>query len=219
MPPDERVRLGMVGGGKDAFIGAIHRIAARLDDAYILVCGALSSDPERARASATGLGLEPARSYASYTEMFARESSRPDRMEVVAIVTPNHLHYPVARAALAGGFHVICDKPLATSIAEAEDLVRLAGTANRIFAVTYNYSGYPMVRQARSMVGRGDIGTLRVVQVEYAQAWLAGPLESTGQKQAAWRTDPARAGPGGAIADIGSHAFHLACFVTDQISK
>jgi predicted dehydrogenase len=219
MPPDERVRLGMVGGGKDAFIGAIHRIAARLDDAYILVCGALSSDPERARASATGLGLEPARSYASYTEMFARESSRPDRMEAVAIVTPNHLHYPVARGALAGGFHVICDKPLATSIAEADELVRLAGAAKRVFAVTYNYSGYPMVRQARSMVGRGDIGTLRVVQVEYAQAWLAGPLESTGQKQAAWRTDPARAGPGGAIADIGSHAFHLACFVTGQIPE
>jgi predicted dehydrogenase len=219
MRPDERVRLGMVGGGKDAFIGAVHRIAARLDDAYVLVCGALSSDPEQARASAIALGLEPARSYASYAEMIARERDRPDRMEVVAIVTPNHLHYPVARAALAGGFHVICDKPLATSIAEAEDLVRLAGTANRIFAVTYNYSGYPMVRQARSMVMRGDIGTLRVVQVEYAQAWLAGPLESTGHKQAAWRTDPARSGPGGAIGDIGSHAFHLASFVTGQVPE
>jgi predicted dehydrogenase len=219
MHPDERVRLGMVGGGKDAFIGAVHRIAARLDDAYVLVCGALSSDPERARASAIELGLEPARSYASYAEMIAREHDRPDRMEVVAIVTPNHLHYPIARAALAGGFHVICDKPLTTSIAEADDLVRLAGTASRVFAVTYNYSGYPMIRQARSTVMRGDIGALRVVQVEYAQAWLAGPLESTGQKQAAWRTDPMRSGPGGAIGDIGSHAFHLACFVTGQVPE
>ena len=219
MRPNDRVRLGMVGGGQGAFIGAVHRIAARLDDAYSLVCGALSSEPERARASGFELGLDPARSYGSYTEMFAAERNRPDAMEVVAIVTPNHLHYPVACAALAAGFHVICDKPLATSTAEADELVRLGAEAQRIFAVTYNYSGYPMVRQARSMVARGDLGALRVVQVEYAQAWLAGPLESTGQKQAAWRTDPAQSGPGGAIGDIGSHAFHLTCFVTGRVPE
>ena len=173
----------MVGGGQGAFIGAVHRIAARLDDAYSLVCGALSSDAERARASGIELGLDPARSYGSYAEMFAAERNRPDGMEVVAIVTPNHLHYPVARAALEAGFHVICDKPLATSTAEADELVRLGAEAGRIFAVTYNYSGYPMVRQARAMVARGDLGALRVVQVEYAQAWLAGPLESTARSR------------------------------------
>ena len=151
--------------------------------------------------------------------MFAAERTRSDGMEAVAIVTPNHLHYPVARAALHAGFHVICDKPLATSVAEADALAQLAADADRIFAVTYNYSGYPMVRQARAMVARGDIGALRVVQVEYAQAWLAGPLEATGQKQAAWRTDPSQAGSGGAIGDIGSHAFHLACFVSRPRSR
>lgn len=211
---DGRVRLGMVGGGKGAFIGAVHRIAARLDDGYTLVCGALSSDPARARASGAEIGLDPSRAYGSYAEMFAAEHTRPDGMEVVAIVTPNHLHYSVALAALKAGYHVICDKPLATSVREAEELARLTAEAACIFAVTYNYSGYAMVRQARAMMVQGEIGALRVVQVEYPQEWLAGPLESAGQKQAAWRTDPAQSGPGGAIGDIGSHAFHLACFVT-----
>jgi predicted dehydrogenase len=146
--------------------------------------------------------------------MFARERARPDGMEAVAIVTPNDLHHPIARAALQAGFHVICDKPLITAIAEADALVRLAAETKRIFAVTYNHSGYPMVRQARAMVERGDIGALRVLQVEYPQAWLAAPLEATGQRQATWRTDLSKSGPGGAIGDIGSHAFHLACFVT-----
>jgi predicted dehydrogenase len=219
MTANDRIRLGMVGGGQGAFIGAVHRIAARLDDGYDLVCGALSSDPARAHASAAEIGLDAARSYGSYTEMFAAERTRADGMEVVAIVIPNHLHHRVARAALQAGFHVICDKPLATSVAEADELVQLAADAARIFAVTYNYSGYPMVRQARAMVARGDIGALRVVQVEYAQAWLAGPLETTGQKQAAWRTDPSRAGAGGAIGDIGSHAFHLACFVSGRVPE
>ena len=203
--------------GMGAFIGAVHRIAARLDNHYVLVAGALSSDPPRARASGRELSLDPMRSYGSYTEMFAAECGRADGIEVVTIVTPNHMHHPVARAALEAGLHVICDKPLATSATEADELVRLAADAQRIFAVTYNYTGYPMVRQARAMVARGDIGALRVVQVEYAQAWLAGPLESSGQRQALWRTDPARSGPGGAIGDIGSHAFHLACFVTGRV--
>jgi predicted dehydrogenase len=212
--PKERVRLGMVGGGEGAFIGAVHRIAARIDDACELVCGALSADPARARASGAALGLDPARCYDTYATMLAAERARPDGMEAVVIVTPNHLHHPVAAAALDAGFHVICDKPLANSVAEADDLASRAAAARRIFAVTYNYSGYAMVRQARAMVASGALGALRVVQVEYPQGWLAGPLEATGQKQAAWRTDPARTGPGGAIGDIGSHAFHLACFVT-----
>ena len=204
----------MVGGGQGAFIGAVHRMAARLDDAYQLVCGALSSNAVRAHEFAAEIGLDPDRSYSTYNEMFVRERSRPDGMQAVAIVTPNHLHHPIARAALHAGFHVICDKPLSTTVAEADDLVRLAAQTKRIFAVTYNYSGYPMVRQARAMVERGDIGAMRVLQVEYPQSWLATPLEATGQKQATWRTDPSKSGPGGAIGDIGSHAFHLACFVT-----
>ncbi|MBI3516441.1 MAG: Gfo/Idh/MocA family oxidoreductase [Proteobacteria bacterium] len=212
----ERVRLGVVGGGQGAFIGAVHRIAARLDDAYTLVCGALASDAERARASGAALGLDPARCYDSYAAMFAAERARADGMEAVAIVTPNHLHHAIASAALDAGFHVICDKPLATSVDEADDLVRRAAAAQRIVAVTYNYSGYAMVRQARAMVARGDLGALRLAQVEYPQGWLAGPLETTGQKQAVWRTDPVRAGPGGAIGDIGSHAFQLVCFITGQ---
>ncbi len=214
MPGQDRIRLGMVGGGQGAFIGAVHRFAARLDDQYTLVCGALSSDPERARASGADLGLDPSRSYGDYAAMFAAERARPDGMEAVAIVTPNHLHHPIALAALQAGFHVICDKPLATTIGEARDLVAATAAADRIFAVTYNYSGYPMVRQARAMLRQGLLGTLRVVQAEYVQGWLANSLESSGQKQAAWRTDPAQSGPGGAIGDIGTHAFHLASFVT-----
>ncbi len=209
-----RIRLGMVGGGQGAFIGAVHRMAARLDDKYSLVCGALSSDPERARASGAEIGLDPDRAYGSYAEMFAAERARPDGMEVVAIVTPNHMHFPVARAALEAGFHVICDKPLVTHVADAEALVDLAARSGKLFAVTYNYSGSAMVRQAREMVAAGELGAIRVVQVEYPQAWLASDIESSGQKQASWRTDPAQSGAGGALGDIGTHAFQLACFVT-----
>jgi predicted dehydrogenase len=209
----------MVGGGQGAFIGAVHRIAARLDDNYVLLCGAFSSDPERARESGRALGLDPARCYGSYPEMFAAEHGRADMIEAVAIVTPNHFHHPVASAALRAGLHVICDKPLATSVAESDELVQLAAASHRIFAVTYNYSGYPMIRQARAMVADGAIGALRVAQVEYPQAWLAGPLEATGQKQAAWRTDPAQSGPGGATGDIGTHAFQLVCFVTGSVPE
>jgi predicted dehydrogenase len=209
-----RIRLGMVGGGQGAFIGAVHRIAARIDDAFVLVAGALSSDPERARRSGHEIGLDPARCYASHAAMFAAEAARDDGIEAVAIVTPNHLHAPVARAALQAGLHVICDKPLTTTVAEAEALVALAAESGRVFAVTYNYSGYPMVRQARAMVAQGLLGDLRVVRAQYAQAWLADALEQTGQKQAAWRTDPARSGAGGAIGDIGTHAYHLMRFVT-----
>jgi predicted dehydrogenase len=209
-----RWRLGMIGGGRGAFIGAVHRMAARLDDRYELVAGVLSSDPQRARDSGADLLLDPSRCYASVEEMIRAESSRADRIDVVAIVTPNHLHYAPAKQFLDAGFHVICDKPLTISIADAEDLQATADRVKRVLAVTYNYSGYPMVRQAKQMIASGELGSLRLVQVEYAQDWLTTPLETEGQKQAQWRADPQRSGVAGAIADIGTHAFHLAEFVT-----
>jgi predicted dehydrogenase len=209
-----RIRYGMVGGGQGAFIGAVHRIAARLDHEYELVAGALSADPARAKASAAEIGLPDERAYGSFAELFEGEAARSDRMEAVAIVTPNYMHFPIADMALRHGFHVICDKPLATTSAEGSALARLAKETGLVFAVTYNYTGYPMVRQARAMVARGEIGDVRVVQVEYPQAWLTDALEATGQKQAAWRTDPARSGVGGCVGDLGTHAFNLACFVT-----
>ena len=211
--PPPRVRLGMIGGGEGAFVGAIHRIAARLDDRYELVAGALSSTPEKARRSAAAVGLAPERSYADFHEMLAAEAARPDGIEMAAIVTPNHLHAPAALACLKAGVHVICDKPLTTAVSKALELRAAATASNRIFAVTYNYSGYPLVRHAREMVEAGELGDLRLVRVQYAQDWLTEPLEATGQKQADWRTDPARSGEGGCIGDIGTHAFQLAHFV------
>jgi predicted dehydrogenase len=208
------IRLGMVGGGEGAFIGAVHRIAARLDGHYALVAGALSASPEKARRSGAALGLAPDRSYGTFVEMARAEAARPDGIEAVAIVTPNHIHTPAATAFLEAGVHVICDKPLATSLAEARGLQELAIARQRIFAVTYNYTGYPLVRHARALIADGALGEIRVIQVEYCQDWLTEPLEGTGQKQAAWRTDPAQAGRGGCLGDIGTHAYHLAGFVT-----
>ncbi|SFU54150.1 Gfo/Idh/MocA family protein [Pseudoduganella namucuonensis] len=204
-----RVRLGMVGGGEGAFIGAVHRHAARLDDRYELVAGALSSTAEASQRSGRALGLDPARIYDSYGQMAKAESAREDGIEAVSIVTPNHMHAPVARAFLEAGIHVICDKPVTTNSADARMLKALAEERGLIFAVTHNYSAYPLVRHAQRMVREGALGQIRVVQVEYAQDWLAEALEQGGQKQAAWRTDPAKAG-GGAIGDIGSHAWQLA---------
>jgi predicted dehydrogenase len=209
-----RIRLGMVGGGPGAFIGAVHRIAARMDDHYELVAAALSSDAARSRSAAQDLHIAPDRAYDSYTEMAAAEAKRPDRIEAVSIVTPNNMHYPMAKAFLEAGFHVICDKPLTTTVEEALDLAAIVRRTGLIFGVTHNYTGYPMVRQARQMIAEGQLGKIRVVQVEYAQDWLATPLEQTGQQQAAWRTDPARSGPGGSLGDIGTHAYNIACFVT-----
>ena len=209
-----RLRLGMVGGGQGAFIGAVHRIAARLDDRYELVAGALSSDPARARASAAELGIAPDRSYNSFAAMADAEAGRPDRIDVVAITTPNHVHHDAAAAFLARGFHVICDKPLCHTLADAEDLGRRVADSRVLFGLTHNYTGYPMVRQARAMVAAGELGAIRVVQVEYPQDWLATDLEATGQKQAEWRTDPARSGAAGCVGDIGTHAFNLLEFVT-----
>jgi predicted dehydrogenase len=208
-----RLRLGMVGGGQGAFIGAVHRIAARLDDRYELVAGALSSDSQRARVSAAELRIAPGRAYGSYEEMAAKEAARDDRIDVVAIVTPNHVHHPAAKVFLAAGIHVICDKPLTATLEDALDLVRTVRRSGLVFGLTHNYTGYPMVREARARVEAGELGKVRVVQVEYPQDWLTTRLEETGQKQASWRTDPAQSG-GGAIGDIGTHAHNLAAFVT-----
>ncbi len=212
--PGGRIRYGMVGGGQGAFIGAVHRLAARMDDHYELVAGALSSDKARALASAAELRLSPERSYASYREMAAAEAKREDGIEAVSIVTPTDLHAPIATAFLEAGIHVICDKPLTRTVAEARDLVRLTRKTGKIFALTHNYKGYPMVRQARAMIAAGEIGAIRVVQVEYAQDWLTEPIEKRGDKQALWRLDPKKSGAGGALGDIGTHAYNLACFVT-----
>ena len=209
-----RLRLGMVGGGEGAFIGAVHRIAARLDDHFQLVAGALSADAERAARSGAALGLDPQRSYRSYGEMAQAERRRSDPIDAVAIVTPNHLHVPVATAFLRQGFHVICDKPLASNLADALALRDLARSSGKLFCLTHNYTGYPLVRHARAMVAAGELGELRLVQVEYPQEWLTEPIEQQGQKQAEWRTDPARSGAGGCLGDIGTHAYQLANYVT-----
>ena len=209
-----RIRLGMVGGGRGAFIGGVHRMAARLDDRYELVAGALSSDAARAAASAAELHIAPQRSYADYADMARSEAARADGIDLVAIVTPNHLHGRIASAFLDAGIDVICDKPMTTTLAEALALVAKVRDTQRLFALTHNYSGYPMVRQAREMVAAGELGELRVIQAEYPQDWLSTDLEATGQKQASWRVDPAQAGAGGSLGDIGSHAEHLARFIS-----
>jgi predicted dehydrogenase len=208
------IRLGMVGGGQGAFIGAVHRIAARMDGEFQLVAGALSSDPDRARASAAELGLDPDRSYGSFQEMAKAEAKRPDGIEAVAIVTPNHMHYPPAKAFLEAGIHVICDKPMTSTLADAKKLAALVEKSGKVFVLTHNYTGYPMVRQAREMVQKGVLGKIRLVQGEYPQDWLTTNIEASGQKQAAWRTDPKQSGVGGSTGDIGTHTYNLARFVS-----
>jgi predicted dehydrogenase len=202
----------MVGGGEGAFIGGVHRMAARLDGHWDLVAGAFQSDPARSHAFGEALGLAAERCYGDYTTMARAEAARADRIDAVSIVTPNHMHAPVARAFLAAGIPVICDKPLAISSEEADALAADVRKSGLPFVLTHNYSAYPMVRQARAMVKAGELGTLRVIQAEYAQDWLASDLG--GNKQADWRGDPKRAGPGGALGDITTHAFHLAEFVS-----
>lgn len=212
-----RLRLGMVGGGQGAFIGAVHRLAARLDDEYELVAAAPSSNPARALQSGLDMRLQPERIYTDFRAMARQEAARADGIDVVAIVVPNHLHFEVAQAFLEQGLHVLCDKPLTTRLADAQTLLALARQKNCLFGLTHNYSGYPLVRAARELVATGVLGELRIVQVEYAQDWLAQPLEASGNRQASWRTDPALAGPAGCLGDIGSHAAHLAEFVTGQV--
>jgi predicted dehydrogenase len=209
------LRWGMIGGGEGAFIGAVHRMAARVDGRYQLLAAVPSSDPEKSRRSGVALGLAADRVYPTLDAFIAGESKRPDGVEVVSVVTPNHMHYPQSAALLEAGFDVICDKPLTTTLADAQKLVALAAAKQRLLGVTFNYTGYPMVRLARSLVAEGGFGKLRVLQVEYPQGWLATALEKTGQKQASWRTDPKQAGAG-ALGDIGSHAFQLAEFVTGE---
>lgn len=218
-----RLRLGMVGGGQGAFIGAVHRIAARLDDDWELVAGALSSDPERARASGAELRIDPERCYSDFREMARAEAERTrhggDGIDAVAIVTPNHLHFPIACAFIEAGIHVLCDKPLTTNLADAQHLQALVRQHGVRLCLTHNYTGYPLIRAARALVEAGELGDVRIVQVEYAQDWLAQPLEASGQKQAAWRTDPALAGPAGCLGDIGTHAAQLAEFVTGLVPE
>jgi predicted dehydrogenase len=209
-----RIRLGMVGGGQGAFIGAVHRLAARMDDQYVLVAGALSSDETRARISGEELGLAPDRIYSDFREMAKREAKRNDGIEAVSVVTPNHLHFPVSKAFMEAGIHVICDKPLVHTSREAKALMELEKKKGLVFALTHNYSGYPMIRQAREMVQTGVLGEIRVVQAEYPQDWLTTKLEDEGHKQAGWRTDPKITGIGGCVGDIGTHAYQLACFVS-----
>lgn len=212
-----KLRYGMVGGGPGAFIGGVHRMAAVLDGEWVLAAGAFSSSPERSRDLGRLLGLPVARAYGSYADMAEAEAALPasERLDAVVIVTPNHLHYPVARTFLEAGIHVVCDKPLTVSLAEAEALADVVEHTGLVCAVTFNYTGYPMVKEARAVVREGRLGTIRKVVAEYSQGWLSERLEETGHKQAAWRLDPAQAGPSSAMADIGSHVYNLVDYVAD----
>lgn len=208
--------MGMVGGGRGAFIGGVHRMAAALDGQIDLVCGAFSSNPEKSKLSGEDFYLDPKRVYGSYEEMIKTEAQLPDdeRMDLVSIVTPNHMHYDPARMAIEYGFHVICDKPLTYDLEQAYALRDIVQSHDSIFALTHNYTGYPMVRQAKAMIKNGDLGVIRKVVVEYPQGWLSTLLEASDQKQAAWRTDPNKSGIAGAMGDIGTHAENLAEYIT-----
>lgn len=208
--------MGMVGGGLDAFIGAVHRKAAYLDGSVELVCGAFSSNPEKSRAAGEVLGVPPHRCYGSFAEMFRKEKNLPGdmRMDFISIVTPNHVHLAPAKLALQNGFHVIMDKPMTLNLREAKSLQQAARKSNLVFALTHTYTGYPMVKEARELVSAGKFGAIRKVYVEYTQGWLSTALERSGQKQASWRTDPKRSGPAGAVGDIGTHAANLAEYIT-----
>lgn len=211
-----KLRMGMVGGGRGAFIGGVHRIAAALDQQIELVCGAFSSNPEKSRLSGEDFYLDPSRVYGSYQEMIEKEKALPEdvRMDFISIVTPNHVHYGPAKMALEHGFHVICDKPLAYDLEQSKDLVNTVNQTGLIFALTHNYTGYPMVKQARAMIKNGELGDIRKVVVEYPQGWLSTLLEASEQKQASWRTDPSKSGIAGAMGDIGTHAENLAEYMT-----
>lgn len=211
-----KIRMGMVGGGRGAFIGGVHRIAAAIDGQIELVCGAFSSNPEKSRLSGADLYLPEDRVYGSYAEMIEREKQLPEgeRMDFISIVTPNHVHFGPAKMALENGFHVVCDKPITFNMEEAQELERLVEESGLIFALTHNYTGYPMVKHARQMIANGALGKIRKVLVEYPQGWLATKVEASGQKQADWRTDPSRSGAAGAMGDIGTHAENLAEYIT-----
>jgi predicted dehydrogenase len=219
---NRKIRMGMVGGGKGAFIGAVHRMAAALDSQIELVCGAFSGDPQKSKESGEELFLPPNRVYGTYQEMISKEKELPlgERMDFVSIVTPNHVHFGPAKMALENGFHVVCDKPLCFTMEEAYELESLVKKTGLLFALTHNYTGYPMVKQARAMIRNGELGKIRKVVVEYPQGWLSTKVEDTDQKQASWRTDPKRSGIAGAMGDIGTHAENLAEYITGlQISE
>ena len=211
-----KLRMGMIGGGIGSFIGDVHRKAASIDSMIELVCGAFSSSEEKSKASGRALSLSKNRCYGNYEDMIMKEKELPEdiRMDFVAIVTPNHMHFPPAKLALENGFHVVCDKPMTLTLDEALELETLVNKSNRLFALTHNYTGYPMVKQARAMVLHGELGNIRKIQVQYLQGWLATAVEKTGQKQASWRMDPKRSGIGGALGDIGTHAENLVEYIT-----
>jgi len=221
MTLDRKIRYGMVGGGPGAFIGEVHRMAAALDGKIELVAGSFSSDPEKSQQMGRQLHLSPDRVYDSFTEMAEQEAKLPEGegIDFVTVATPNHLHYRVCKAFIEQGIHVVCDKPMTNTIEEAEKLCRLVDELDVIFALTHNYTGYPMIKEARQMVQDGKLGTLRKVVVEYPQGWLSEPIEREGAKQAVWRTDPDRAGVSSVVADIGSHAENLVEYITGQRLK
>ncbi|MES2427227.1 MAG: Gfo/Idh/MocA family oxidoreductase [Bacteroidota bacterium] len=211
-----KLRLGMIGGGQGAFIGAVHRIAARIDGDYELVCGAFSSNAEKSKASGVALGLSADRSYASYEELIEKEKQLPadQRVQVISIVTPNHVHFGPTKMALENGFHVVLDKPMTFSLAEAKELEKVVKSSGKLFCLTHTYTGYPMVKEAKQLVKAGKIGKVRKIYVEYPQGWLSTFLEGEDNKQASWRTDPGKSGIAGAMGDIGTHAFNLMEYVT-----
>ena len=213
---NRKLKMGMVGGGRGAFIGGVHRRAANLDGQIELVAGAFSSDPKKSKLSGKDFYIDPSRVYGSYQEMAEKEALLPvgERIDFVSIVVQNYLHFDVAKTFLKAGFNVICDKPVTLDLSQARELKKIINKSKKVFALTHNYTGYPMVREARELISKGDLGDIRVVQVEYAQDWLSEPLENTGLKQAEWRTDPARSGVGGATGDIGTHAYNLVSFIS-----
>lgn len=212
----QKLKMGMVGGGRDAFIGGVHRMAARLDGRIELVAGAFSSDAAKSRASGEDLGLDPSRVYPDYETMAAAEAKLPEseRIDFVSIVTPNHVHFPPAKTFLEAGFHVVCDKPMTYDLAEAKALRDLVKSTGKVFALTHNYTGYPMVKEARELIRNGDLGKILKVVAEYPQGWLIQPIDAEGQKQAAWRTDPSKTGASSCIGDIGTHAENLGRYIT-----
>jgi len=216
-----KLRMGIVGGGQGSFIGRVHVTAAVLDNRAELVAGAFSSDAARSKASAADYAVDPARAYGSYEELFAKEKALPPekRIDFVSVTTPNHMHFPVAKAAVEAGFNVICDKPLTLTLAEAEALAEIVKKSNVVFAVTHNYTGYPLVRQAREMILSGELGDIQAIRAEYIQGWLRTRLEAEGQKQAAWRTDPTKSGAAGAFGDIGTHAYNLGRYMTGLLPE
>ncbi|MCX7702116.1 MAG: Gfo/Idh/MocA family oxidoreductase [Gemmataceae bacterium] len=216
-PLNRKLRMGLIGGGQGAFIGRVHATAAVMDNKAVLVAGALSSDPARSKASAPDYDIPPERAYGSYQEMVAAESRRDDKIDFVSIATPNHTHFDIAKAFIEAGFNVMCDKPMTFTLKQAEELVGLVERTRVVFALTHNYTGHPLVRQAREMVLSGELGEIQAIRAFYIQGWLRSRLETGGQKQASWRTDPKQSGAAGCFGDIGTHAYNLSRYITGLI--